>query len=172
MKIIDHLKSRGLNSELYDCFIDIKNNIATFLLYNLSGQIVGYQKYDPSQDKVKNNDPKACKYYTYLPREVDGVFGLDLLNSLDRNIYITEGIFKAAKLHNLGYNSIAVLTSSPKRLRPWLYIMKQTWNLIAIGDNDKAGKGLIDMIGKGFQSPIDIDEMINYDVIKMIEENK
>ena len=117
-------------------------------------------------------EESILKYYKYLPREVDGVFGLDLLNSLDRNIYITEGIFKAAKLHNLGYNSIAVLTSSPKRLRPWLYIMKQTWNLIAIGDNDKAGKGLIDMIGKGFQSPIDIDEMINYDVIKMIEENK
>lgn len=158
MNIIEHLKNRGLNPELYRCFIDLENNIATFLLYNFSGQIVGYQKYDPSQDKVKNNDPKAYrKYYTYLPREVDGVFGLDLLNPLDRNIYIVEGLFKASKLYNLGYNSIAVLTSSPKRLRFWLYIMNQTWNLIAIGDNDKAGKGLIDMIGKGFQSPIDID---------------
>lgn len=170
-KLIDHLKSRGMDPFRYAMSIDGAENVVSFYLFNLSHQIIGYQQYRPDSDGKKVNDPKLGRYYTYLPRGTDGFFGLEQLNSDDRNIFIVEGVFKAATLHRLGYNSIAVLTSSPKRLKPWFKIMRQTWNLIAIGDNDPAGKLLINTVKNGFQSPQDIDEMTDEEVHEMIREN-
>ena len=166
--MLTHLQSRGMDTSLYQFGFDDEERKATFLLYNLSGQLVGYQRYSPDLNKKKNNDPKDCRYYTYIPREVDGVFGLDLLNPSERTIYIVEGIFKAATLHRLGFNAVAVLTSTPKRLKPWFRIMKATWNLIGIGDNDPAGERLVRMVGGGFTSPKDLDEMTDEEVYKLL----
>lgn len=164
-----HLIDRGMEPDKYQISYDHDEGIITFLLYNGTGNIVGYQQYRPSQpSKQKKNDPKSGRYYTYLPKETDGVFGLDVLNVTDRTIYIVEGVFKAAVLHRLGYNAIAVLTSTPKRLKPWFRILRQTWNLVAIGDNDDAGRKLVSIVGKGFQSPIDLDEMTDYNILKLL----
>ena len=166
--MLDHLKSRGMNPNLYSVAIDEQERIATFYLYNINGHIVGYQQYRPDADKKQKNDPKDGRYFTYLPKDTDGVFGLELLNKSDRTIYVTEGIFKAAVLHRLGYNAIAVLTSTPKRLKPWFKIMKATWNLVAIGDPDDAGRRLVNMVKNGFQSPLDLDEMADEDIISLL----
>ncbi len=166
--LADHLRNRGMNPDLYRVAYDEEERIATFFLYNLSGHIVGYQHYRPEAGKERKNDPKQGRYFTYLPEGKDGVFGLDLLNHEDRTIYVTEGIFKAAVLHRLGYNAIAVLTSTPKRLKPWFRIMKATWNLVAIGDPDDAGRKLVNMVKSGFQSPFDLDEMSDEDIIELL----
>ena len=166
--LVDHLKSRGMKPDLYSATFDEEERIATFYLFNMSGHIVGYQQYRPDADKKQKNDPKDGRYFTYLPKDTDGVFGLDLLNHEDRTIYVTEGIFKAAVLHRLGYNAIAVLTSTPKRLKPWFRIMKATWNLVAIGDPDDAGRKLVNMVKSGFQSPFDLDEMSDEDIKSLL----
>jgi len=51
MNIKTHLKHRHLDLELHRPILDEELNIATFLLYNLSGQLVGYQQYNPLGDK-------------------------------------------------------------------------------------------------------------------------
>lgn len=168
MGLLDHLKSRGMDPSRYAMSLDEENNIAIFYLFNLSHQIVGYQQYRPDRDNKSNNDPKDGRYFTYLPRGVDGFFGLDQINPNDRTIYIVEGVFKAAKLHSLGYNAISALSSSPKRLTPWFKILRQTWNLIAIGDNDPAGKMLVNIVKRGFQSPVDLDEMEDSELLELL----
>mgnify|MGYP003413969690 CR=1 FL=1 len=49
--ILDHLKSRYLNTNLHRTWLDENNYLATFPLWNLSNQLVGYQKYNPKGDK-------------------------------------------------------------------------------------------------------------------------
>lgn len=167
--MINHLIDRGMDPSKYPISYDPEEGVITFLLFNGAGQLVGYQQYRPEQpSKQKKNDPKSGRYYTYLPKETDGVFGLDVLNHSDRTIYIVEGVFKAAVLHRLGYNAIAVLTSTPKRLKPWFKILRQTWNLVAIGDNDEAGRKLVNIVKNGFQSPTDLDEMSDEDIISLL----
>lgn len=168
MDLIQHLKDRGMNPSLYQVHYDNEQNIVTFYLYNFSGIIVGYQQYRPDKVEKKVNDPKEGRYFTYLPRQVDGLFGLEVLNPTIKTIYIVEGIFKAAVLHRLGYNAIAVLTSSPKRLKTLFRILKQTYTLIAIGDNDNGGSLLINSVKKGSKSPKDLDEMSDKDIINFI----
>jgi len=46
--------------------------------------------------------------------------------------------------------------------------LRQTWNLIAIGDNDDAGRKLVNIVGKGFQSPEDLDEMSDEDIHSLL----
>ena len=71
-------------------------------------------------------------------------------------------------MHRLGFNALAVLTSTPKRLKPWFRILRQTWNLVAIGDNDDAGRKLVNIVGKGFQSPADLDEMTDEEILLLL----
>ena len=169
---LEHLISRGMDPSRYPVFYDPEEGIITFLLFNGMGDLVGYQQYRPDQpSKQKKNDPKTGRYFTYLPKDTDGVFGLDVLNHTDRTIYVVEGVFKAAVLHRLGFNAIAVLTSTPKRLKPWFRILRQTWNLIAIGDPDDAGKKLVNTVGRGFQSPLDLDEMSDEGIFELLENN-
>lgn len=165
----EHLIQRGMNPDLYPICYDEDEKVITFWLHNGVGDIVGYQQYRPSvEEKKKKNDPKSGRYFTYLKQDKDGVFGWDVVNRDDRTIYIVEGVFKAAVLHRLGFNAIAVLTSTPKRLKPWFRILRQTWNLVAIGDNDDAGRKLVNIVGKGLQSPVDLDEMLDEDILELL----
>ena len=168
----EHLISRGMDPSRYPISYDPEEGIITFLLFNYNGGLVGYQQYRPDQpSKQKKNDPKTGRYFTYLPKDTDGVFGLDVLDHTDRTIYIVEGVFKAAVLHRLGFNALAVLTSTPKRLKPWFKILRQTWNLVAIGDNDDAGRKLVNIVKRGFQSPQDLDEMSDEEILKLLKNN-
>lgn len=167
-ELFQHLIDRGMNPDLYTVCYDSQERVITFYLHNLSEQLVGYQQYRPDQLSKRENDPKMGRYFTYLKEGKDGVFGLTNLKFNDRRIFIVEGIFKAAVLHRLGYNAIAVLTNSPKRLKPWFKIMRATWDLIAIGDNDDAGRKLVNTVGKGFQSPMDLDEMADEDIHSLL----
>lgn len=170
-----HLVERGMNPDLYyGMAYDEENDAVTFPLWNLSGQMVGYQIYRPTINDKKINDENLGRYYTYLPRGVDGAFGMDLIDPDSKEpIYCVEGVFKAAVLHRLGYQALALLTSTPKRWKPWFRIMRKTRRLIGIGDPDPAGQKLVNIVGAGSVTPYqDLDEMSDADIIEFVERLK
>jgi DNA primase len=138
--ILKHLQERNLILENYKgIFIDKEKVVVSFLIYNLSGEIVGYQQYDPSKNKIKRN---TGKYFTYFQKGKISLWGLDTINYKKKEVYITEGIFKSVRLHNLGLNSLATLTNNPKRLKNQIWILSRIFKVIVICDGDKAGKVL------------------------------
>lgn len=170
VQLTTHLIERGMNPKLYRHFKCYSTSKVTFLLYNLSGQIVGYQHYRPNiLDKGVKNNPKLGRYFTKLPRSTIGVFGLERLDPNDRTIYIVEGIFKAAVLHRLGFNALAVLTANPTPLQPWFRALRGRYRLFAIGDGDKAGEELVKIVGDGLCSPVDLDEMTDAAIRELLQ---
>lgn len=62
--LLRHLKNRGVDTEQTKVVIDEESGDTFFFLYNLSGQMVGYQKYNPKYPKKgqsKADDPKKVK---------------------------------------------------------------------------------------------------------------
>jgi hypothetical protein len=170
MRLKQHLKERGMNPDLYKPAYGYSASKVTFYLYNLSGQLVGYQHYRPKAGKKRQrNDPKFGRYFTYCPAQTIAVFGLECLDRSKKTLFVTEGVFKAAVLHRLGYNAIAVLTSTPKPMKPWFRVLKRKYDLVAIGDNDDAGRKLVNTVGNGFQSPLDLDEMTDEAILELIK---
>lgn len=143
--LISHLKGRGIDPDKTHIVIDEKNQDVYFYLYNLSGQLVGYQKYNPhNQKQVKPGmDPRLAKYFTWVSDEGTGkliaVWGLESLNVMeDEYVFITEGIFDIARVHEAGHPGVAVLCNNPSdSLKNWLHILPQ--KKIVIYDNDSAG---------------------------------
>lgn len=117
--LIDHLKERHLETDLYQFItIDPKEGVVTFPLWNLSGQMVGYQVYRPGADKKKKNHPKEGRYYTFLSGDKKskafGVWGMESLSYSSGYLVVCEGIFDACRLHNHGIPCIAILSSDTK----------------------------------------------------------
>jgi len=138
--IHEHLLSRHFDVNMYKTvFVDTVNNILTVPLWNLSGQLVGYQKYNPNGDK-NGNDVLNAKYFTYISKGQIGVWGLETLHLNSRIVVICEGIFDACRVHNFRLPALAVLSNNPSHLRNFLSILgKKT---ISICDGDKAGEML------------------------------
>jgi len=164
--------------------LHVDNPLVTFYLYNLSGQLVGYHRYNfRIFDKGVKNDPRMGRYYTKVsrreprdsadprPRDTLAVWGLEVLDRSKKTLYIVEGVFKAAVLHRLGFNAIAVLTATPKPMKPWFKVMRQQFDLVGIGDPDAAGQKLVNTVGKGFQSPKDLDEMTDQEILELLRKN-
>lgn len=163
--IISNLKDRGIDPDKTKVFVDKEKNIAFFLLYNLSGKLVGYQMYNPngikginySNNSGKNIDRKdLMRYYTYITRENDkvkhiAVYGLETYNYKEKYLFVVEGIFDAIKLHRQGLPAIAVLTNDPKIFKEWFRILPQ--KIIVIKDNDKAGNKLTNFGDESFTVP-------------------
>ena len=127
LELQQHLKDRGLNIERYNLFLSEKFCVV-FPLWNLSGQMVGFQTYNPFKPKHDNNlNPVELRYHTYVRRDQEtnstniAVFGVDLLDFKQKFVFVVEGVFDACKLHNLGLNALAVLTSDAERYKSWLW---------------------------------------------------
>lgn len=145
-----HLKERGVDATKTQLIMDEESGDTYFFLYNLTGQMVGYQKYNPNYDKKGQNskllsDPKKTKYYNWVGEEDKSrkiaVWGLESYNWKDKYLFITEGIFDIARAHQAGYPGIAVLCNDPNpQLGYWLKTLPQI--KIVIYDNDKAGEEL------------------------------
>lgn len=152
MDIIKHLLERGLDPNQHGVLLDVENCIATFLLYNLSGQIVGYQQYNPNGSKQLANDEKnrnALKYFTFIGDENNerrsgkkklAVWGLQTVSIEHDFVFITEGIFDAVKLQNEGLPALAALANDPAPLLSFLKALSK--RVIAVCDDDDAGKRL------------------------------
>ncbi len=137
----DNLIRRGIDADRSHLFFDEEAGVATFLLFNLSGQLVGYQRYRPDAPKKFDKKSKTIRYFTYVTKNKTAVWGLDTLTLSKKRLFITEGIFDAAKLHRQGEAAIAVLTNAKdSNLLTWLSILPQ--KIIAILDRDDAGNSL------------------------------
>jgi hypothetical protein len=143
--LVDHLKYRKLNTDLYNVFTNEEEMLATFLLFNLSGQITGYQNYRPNESKQKKYHPKYGRYYTFLGAENNeqrlarnkiAVFGLETYH-FNGPLFLCEGIFDICRIHNFGLAGIATLSNDPKHLSGWLRSLGRP--LVAICDNDSGG---------------------------------
>ena len=140
--VLQHLRNRHLDVDLHRPIIDEEERVATFYLWNLSSQLVGYQQYRPDQpSKQKKNDPKSGRYFTYRKQPTLGVWGIESLHLSPNVLFITEGVFDAARITERGYSALAVLSNDPRpELRNWLSFLNR--KVVAICDNDKAGKRL------------------------------
>lgn len=138
----DHLKSRYLDLDLHRPVLDRDNNMATFYLWTLSGKLVGYQQYRPLGTKEKNNDPKEGRYYTYRSKPLSvTAFGMESLYLKPKVLFLTEGLFDAARLTEMGYPALATLSNDPgKDFRSWLWTLNR--KVVAVCDNDSAGRKL------------------------------
>lgn len=143
MNLKEHLRERHLNLELHRPFLDEELNIATFYCWNLSGQLVGYQQYNFQGDKKIFNDKLSGKYYTYRNKNYQTivVWGVESLYLNSKVIYLTEGIFDACRMTNLGQSALATLANNPpKDYRNWLRMLNRP--VVAVCDNDDAGRKL------------------------------
>lgn len=143
MPMQEHLLRRGLDANRYSgVFVDVDR--ATFALWNLSGQMVGYQVYRPDRDKAPCDDPREQRYFTFVSRfggktPALAVWGLETLLP-GEPVYLCEGVFDACRLHRLGFAAVATLGSDPKPLREWLGCLPQ--KKVAVCDGDAAGRKL------------------------------
>jgi hypothetical protein len=139
--LIDHLKNRHLNLSLHPTILDSTENVATFILYTLTGKLAGYQRYRPLGEKKQFNHPKFGKYHTYRKQKTISFWGMESYFISDGPIFICEGVFDAARLTNRGYTALATLANNPpKDYRNWLDCIPR--KKIVICDNDSAGKKL------------------------------
>lgn len=160
--MLEHLTERGMDFSLYPG-AGYDDECATFPVRNFSGKITGVLKYRPDGSKKVQNDEKG-KYYTYITKGEIGVFGLE---SLDRAgpIFLTGGAFKAATLHRLGFAALHVSSISPRILRRQLALLGRKY--YALGDNDDEGAQFVRRFG-GQQTPRDVDEMTDEEVLEMV----
>lgn len=139
--VLQHLYERHLDVELHQPLVDEEGRVATFLLWNLSEQLVGYQQYRPEGSKEPNNNPKEGKYFTYRKQPTLAVWGVESLHLSPDVVFLTEGVFDAARLTERGYSALAMLSNDPaKEFKNWLWCLNR--RVVAVCDNDAAGKRL------------------------------
>lgn len=112
---------------------DLEEEILTFYLWNLSGQLAGFQRYNWKGSKENHNNFDS-KYYTICKKPV--MYGLEWFNNKVPVTFICEGVFDAISLLNFG-NAVAVLTNDPLPLREQLSLLPG--RKVVVCDNDRAG---------------------------------
>ena len=137
--ILQHQQDRHLNLSLYpNIVVCLENNLVSFLIYSFNHRLVGYQQYNPNGDKKERRNPSLGRYYTYLTEP--SVWGLESIKPSSPIVFVTEGIFKAVRLHNFGYPAVATLTNNPKSIKKQILNLAPT--IIVITDPDEAGTKL------------------------------
>lgn len=148
INIKDHLRSRGVDLDSTKVYVDEESNTASFPLYDPSGKMIGYQRYNPNTT-IKHNqggkyDPEELRYFSYVSEPYKKVAMWNWEDVVSRNepfVFVAEGIFDAMKIKNMGLPVLAVLgASKAKDLRNQMFLLGK--KIIAILDNDKAGNDL------------------------------
>jgi 5S rRNA maturation endonuclease (ribonuclease M5) len=168
MTLIDHLRERGVDYRTTHLLFDDQYTVAYFPLFNLSGKLMGYQRYNPSGTKQrpapKHQDyiiEEKQRYITRVAPKSYGFYGVNTYDIHSKYLFVTEGIFDCIKIHNAGYPAIATLTSTVNKdaLR-WFKLLPQ--HIIVMCDNDNAGKLLAKVGHTAVQVPApykDLGEM-------------
>ncbi|PHS22244.1 MAG: hypothetical protein COA84_13890 [Robiginitomaculum sp.] len=139
MNLKKYLKDRHFDTDLHTAWFDHDAEVVTFPIWNLSGQLIGYQTCRPNGEKKQFNNPRLGKYYTYFTKPHRGVWGLESWYS-SNVLFITEGVFDAARLTDKGFSAICVMSNDPgKVIRNWLWTVGKTRPIVAVCDGDKAG---------------------------------
>jgi len=138
MNMKAHLLSRHLNLDLHRPVLDERAGVASFYCWNLSGQLVGYQQYNPTGYKKVFNSKDKGRYYTYRKLPTVCMWGVESLYQSDGVVFLTEGVFDAARMTNLGQSALASLCNSPPAdYKNWLEALGR--KVVGVVDNDKAG---------------------------------
>ena len=168
MNLPEHLVSRSLDVSQYSVSWDAET--VCFMLFNLSGQLVGFQQYRPEASKAPSNDPRQSRYFTYC-RDQIGVWGLETYHWRTDVLFFTEGVFDACKLHNLGLPAVAVLSNDPRKMRPWVACLPR--HTIAVCDADAAGRKLAGLCDSALVCPFgkDLGDLSQKQVLDFVEEN-
>lgn len=141
MTLEEHLKARHIDFVLHRPIIDADNDVATFLLWNLSGKLIGFQQYRRHGVKKAQNDPKLGRYFSYRDKTTVAVWGVESLHLTPNIVFVVEGLFDAARLTERGVSAIALLMSPPQHgVKEWLSLLNR--RVIVVCDNDDAGKSL------------------------------
>lgn len=136
--LVQHLGQRHLDLKLHRPALG--DNVATFWLYNLSGQIVGYQQYRPHAEKSVPKTPREARYFSYVTAGNLAVWGLESLH-LGDTVFVCEGLFDACRFTELGYPALATLCNNPSTsLQNLLFCLPK--RLVVVCDNDHAGAKL------------------------------
>jgi hypothetical protein len=139
MTVLENLKARHFDTRLHTAWVDEEEGVATFPLWNLSSQLVGYQQYRPSGDKKKFNHPKEGRYFTWRKGLVVGVWGLESW-SFSQTLFVTEGVFDAVRLTTRGYSAVATLSNDvDSSLARWFWTLRKVRRVVVLCDNDSAG---------------------------------
>lgn len=170
--------SRGVDPDKTFFVHDEQSNNTYFFLYNLSGECVGYQKYN-------QNNPKEGglgwmgRYFTKVQKGASGhskiaVYGLETYDIKKDYFFVTEGIFDVIKVHNAGEPGIANLGCSVSRQSlSWYRTLRQM--KIVIQDRDDAGTELGRVGNHVYTVPEpykDLGEMPQQEVNKFIQNIK
>jgi DNA primase len=141
MNLTEHLLMRHVDITLHQPIIDDQEDIATFRLWNLSGELIGFQQYRRTGFKLPGNNPKLGKYFTYRKRPTISVFGVESLHLTPNVVFLCEGIFDACRLTERGFSALASLSNDPSPdLKNWLRCLNRP--VVAVCDNDMAGRKL------------------------------
>ena len=138
--VTEYLKRRHVNFELHRPIVDEVERTATFYLWTLSGALVGYQTHRPDRTKkdYQKYNPRNARYFTYRPYPAHSVWGVESLHQGHGPVFLTEGVFDAARLTELGASALAVCCNNPpKDLRNWLQMLQRP--VVVVCDNDEAG---------------------------------
>ena len=136
-----HLKDRKVPTNVR---VFYNEETAVWLCYNLSGQLTGFQEYNPNRPKEKRN---VGKYKT----NGYGMFGLEHLDYNQENLYVCEGFFEACMFLSLGLNAVAVFGNDPKQHKEQLALLP--FKKIAALDNDKASEKLLEYTSSYVRPP-------------------
>lgn len=136
----DHLATRRLDTSKFQSWLSPEEHCITFPLWNISGQLVGYQRYRPGADKTRHNDPREGRYFTRVKDDRVGVWGMESWYD-SPTLFVSEGIFDASALNWFcGMSSVAVTTSTPsKQVINWFWTVRQFRKVVVICDGDAAG---------------------------------
>jgi 5S rRNA maturation endonuclease (ribonuclease M5) len=139
-RLYSHLQSRYVDFYLHHVWLDEEKHIATFPLYNLRGQLLGYQQYRPDGSKDVNNDPREGKYFTRKPSNPEPTYwGVESWN-FSNTLFLVEGLFDAARLTSLGYSALAVFTNNPgDNFLGFVRLVQNLRPVVAVCDADAAG---------------------------------
>lgn len=142
MTVLENLKSWHFNTNVHTVWVDEDEGVATYPLWNLTGQMVGYQQYRPAANKKKDNHPRESRYFSWRKDKVVGVWGLESWN-FSNTLFVTEGVFDAARLTGRGYSAVATLSNDvdPAMVR-WLWTVRKFRPVVAVCNNDSAGRKL------------------------------
>jgi hypothetical protein len=148
--LVAHLESRRLDLSLHRCWLGA--DTATVPLWNLSGQMVGYQQYRPLASKEKNNDPRVGRYFTRLKDRKVGVWGLESW-SLSNTLFVCEGLFDAAAVTSLGFSAVAVFGNTVcASTARWFSVLRTSRPLVALVDSDSVGDQLARYCHRSYRS--------------------
>lgn len=154
MDMYSYLQLRRLNPYKYQGMaVDHFTQTITFPLWNLNGEMVGFQAHKPLEHGFQRGKPSEARYHTIIPTKAkrQTAFGVDLLDSRQKVLFIAEGIFDVAPLHTRNVNALAVLSNDPKHLRSWLHSLG--YIVVALAEGDRAGKKMAKLAHKAEYLP-------------------